>query len=387
MLADLTNMPPVFNESLIAWDEGFTDIVLQGGTQSGKTFNQVIANAVICASEKNIVFTVVGRTVPFIKRGALQDFQRALAEYPLLQNYIKDFNKTDRIYTFKNNSTLQFSVFPTVDDAKGAKRDYLFINEADSITHEIAHHLMIRTNKTRFYDYNPSAAFWVHDTLLNKDTTKLIISDHRHNPFLTQEKHDEIENHPDPEWHRVYARGLTGNITGIVFPNWKIIEGNEWKNEIKEVIYGIDYGYTNDPTAILKIFILSKNEVVLQELMYTPSSDDAFITEVLEKNGYFPEQYAYADHDKVVNSLLRRRGVSVFNAVKQDRGNAIQKIRSLQVWYTPESVNIHRERARYQFKKTNDLVTNIPDETGSNHTMHAAIYGIYTHFLRMNYFI
>jgi phage terminase large subunit len=384
MFADF---PPVFHNTLLAWKQGYKDVVNQGGTSSSKTFNQNIANAVICASEPNTVFTVTGRSVPFIKRGALQDFQQALNLYPVLQHYIKQYNITDRTYTFRNGSTLQFSVFPTASDAKGAKRDYLFMNEADSIPYEIAHHLMIRTSKTRFYDYNPTAAFWIHDHLLNKDTTRLIISDHRHNPFLSEAQHNEIENHPDPEWHKVYARGLTGNITGIVFPNWKQMEGEEWRSEVKGIIYGIDYGYTNDPTCILKIYILSKHEVVLEELMYTPSSDDEFISEVLFKSGYSPESCVYADHDKVVNSQLQRRNINIHNAVKIDRAFAIQKIRGIQVWYTPNSVNVHKERSRYVFKKTNDIVTGIPDETGANHAMHSAIYGIYTHFLRNQLFI
>jgi phage terminase large subunit len=238
-----------------------------------------------------------------------------------------------------------------------------------------------------FIDYNPTAAFWVHDKIIPRPDTKLIISDHRRNHFIAEEIHTEIENHPDPEWRRVYARGLTGNITGICFPNWKPIQDDSYKNEVQEVIFGVDFGYTNDPTAIVKISIISKFETICEELMYIPSGDDKFIAEVLQQNGANDMTPIYCDHDKEIIGLLRRRGLLAVGAKKNDKGGDILKIRSVQVFYTPNSKNIHFERSRYCFKHTDDIVTNIPDDRTPHHCMDAIRYAIYTHFLRMGYFI
>jgi phage terminase large subunit len=364
---------------------------------------------IIAIETKNLVITVTGRSIPFLKRGVILDITNILAmdQYKDLNKHISKYNIQDRKLTFKNGSFIEFPIFQTEGDAKGSKRHILFINEADSIDFVIAEHLYTRTmaqEKTgaggiRFIDYNPSAPFWVHDKIIPRDDCQLIISDHRGNQFLTQDKHDEIENHPDDDWWRVYARGLTGNITGLCFPNWKVIQGDEWRKEVQDVIWGGDIGYTSSKTAIVKIHILSKTEVVIEEVYYKPETDDAVIQEVLDGWGYASEP-SYWDHNMTdkggqpmqVLALLKRRGINAMPAFKAGKSQQIQKIRGIQVWYTSNSLNVAAERARYRFKmfydnNGNQVQTNSIDEGTPNHIMDAIQYGIYTHFLRNNMFL
>lgn len=382
------NMPPLFYQNLIS-KENYKILVNQGGTYSAKTYNINIIVFLECIRTPNTRATVTGQSIPNLKRGALRDMQNMLKDdrYKILAESLVSYNKTDRTFFFKNGSIIEFTIFTSEQDAKNGKRDLLFINEANGVDWMIAQHLILKTERNVFIDYNPTAAFWCHDHITIRKDACLIISDHRANRFISQEIHDEIEGHPDPEWRKVYARGLTGNITGIVFPNWKPINNDEWKEEVSQIFWGVDYGYTNDPTAIVKCYFINKYELVLEEIMYTPSSDDKFIFDVLIANDYHSSQQVYADHDKVTNTLLRRRGISINNAWKLERENAINKIRGIQCWYTPKSTNIHFERSRYVFKKTKDFLTSIPDESGANHLMHASIYAIYTHFLRNNLFL
>lgn len=352
----LSNVSTLFYNNWINIEK-YKILINQGGTYSGKNWDILLVILCMVVERPNLRVTVTGQSIPNIKRGALRDLQNILKrdEYSVFNQFIKQYNKTERTYYFKNGAFIEFTIFTSEQDAKNGKRDVLYINEANGVDWPIAEFLIQKSEVAAFVDYNPTCAFWAHDKLLIRKDCIRIISDHRNNKFISNEIHNEIENHPDPEWHKVYARGLTGNITGIVFPNWKQMEGEEWRKEIKEIVYGIDYGYTNDPTCILKIYVLSKFEVVLEELMYTPSSDDEFISEVLFKSGYSAESCVYCDHDKSVNSQLQRRNINIHNAIKTDRAFAIQKIRGIQVWYTPNSVNVHKERSRYVFKKTNEI--------------------------------
>jgi phage terminase large subunit len=136
-----------------------------------------------------------------------------------LKTMVKNYNKTDRIFEFHNGTLIEFKSYTDAQDAKSGKRDYLFINEANGITYDIYNELSLRTRKRVFIDYNPNSNFWVHEHLIGKKNVELIISDHRHNPFLTQPERDKIEllKEADEELWKVYARGLTGKIMGLVF--------------------------------------------------------------------------------------------------------------------------------------------------------------------------
>lgn len=193
-------------------------VVNQGGTSSGKTYSIIqllFTLAIACPMQ---VITVVGQDIPNLKKGAYRDAKTIYSNSKDLQQWFGKPNETDRVFTCTNGSIIEFTSYQDEQDAKSGKRDYLFVNEANGISYDIYRQLAIRTRKKIFIDYNPSASFWVHEELIGKEGVKLIISDHRHNPFLTQEQHDKIEGISDPDYWKVYARGLTGKIEGLLFP-------------------------------------------------------------------------------------------------------------------------------------------------------------------------
>jgi len=189
-------------------------VINQGGTSAGKTYAiQQVLFCIACKKEKQVI-TVVGQDIPNLKAGALRD---ALKIYNSLEHFmlmVKSYNKTDRIFEFHNGTIIEFRSFSDAQDAKSGKRDYLFVNEANGITWDIYTELALRTRERIFIDYNPNYNFWVHDRLIGQPGVQLIISDHRHNPFLTERERDKIEKLKldDYELWKVYARGLTGKI-------------------------------------------------------------------------------------------------------------------------------------------------------------------------------
>lgn len=239
------------------WESKSDIVVQQGGTWSGKTYG-IMQCLFSLAVSGNYVITVVGQDIPNLKRGALRDAQTIESSSPILKQLIQSYNASDRIYKFYSGSIIEFVSYANEQDARNGKRDFLFINEANGITWNIAEQLINRTRIRSFIDYNPSAPFWAHEKLINtkqfgNKSVQFVRSWHVHNTFLTPEQHEHIEKRTaeDPEWGRVYGRGNTGKIEGLIFRNWDTVD--TIPDAAALIGYGLDFGYTNDPTACVEV--------------------------------------------------------------------------------------------------------------------------------------
>lgn len=396
----------IFTETLRDLRYGVRRIRHQGGQYSGKTVN-VLGALATCASEEDDggVTTVTSMSFPHLKGGALRDFEMYV--YPHFKHAIKKYHKTDHLFSFKSGHLFEFKVFETEFSARGQKRKRLFVNEANKFDYMTYWQLDSRSEQT-IVDYNPTIRFWAHEKLENDGETKFYISDHRHNPFLTEAKHREIENictfkkdqygniikdekgNPivekgNYELWKVYARGITGNVTGVIFPNWEVIDDEDFPRDLEqEWIYSIDFGYTNDPTAIVKICKVA-NTLFIKELAYETGLSPISINQILKANGYKDSMPLYCEHDPDMVRLLRNLGIQALLARKGSGSiNAgIELINSYDVKYPCSSKNLHRERGMYIWDtdKTTGKLINIPVEY-NNHLMDASRYGIYTKYLR-----
>lgn len=247
-------------------DDNYRIFVNQGGTSSGKTYCIMQLLIIIAMETPRQVITVVGEDLPNLKVGALRDTQSIMESCEELKRLFME-NRTDHYFKCHNGSLIEFKSYDSPQDAKSGKRDYLFINEANGISYDIYWQLAMRTRKKVYLDYNPSARFWVHDKLIGRKDVKLIISDHRGNKFLTEEEHAKIESIDDKELWRVYARGLTGKITGLVFPDFRIVDELPPLEECKMRAYGLDFGYVNDESALEEVR-LAHGEIWTDEIIY-----------------------------------------------------------------------------------------------------------------------
>jgi len=395
----------IYTETIFSLESGVRRIIHQGGAYSGKTVNILSALATLCAREPGGVTTVTGMSFPHLKGGALRDFEDYV--YPDFKGAIKQYHRTDHTFTFKSGPVMEFKVFETEMAARGSKRKRLFINEANKFDYMVFFQLDGRSEQT-IIDYNPTIRFWSHEKLEPEPNTIKFISDHRHNPFISDQKHLEIEN--IGEWRRdkdgllilgedgkpirktgdeglwkVYARGLTGNVTGVIFPNWEMIDDDDFpRNE--DWVYSCDFGYTNDPTAIVKQ-VLVGNTLFVKELAYETSLPPINCVQILRANGFDAKRSPlYCEHDNDMIFQLRKHGATYATQARKGQGSVnagIELLKTFDVKYPASSRNIHRERGMYiweEDKKTGEI-TNIPVDR-NNHLMDAIRYGAYTRYLK-----
>lgn len=355
----------MFNTSVLyeANRDAKEDVVVnQGGSSSGKTYSILQVLFTKAVEEYNVI-TVVGQDIPNLKAGALRDALDIYNNSPELQSYVISYNITDRIFTFDNGSIIEFKSFKNPQDAKSGKRDYLFINEANGISYEVYFELEIRTKKQSFIDYNPNAEFWVHEKVIGQPNAKLIISDHRHNPFVQQKIRDKLEalKEKDLDLFKVYGRGLTGKIEGLIFRNWDIVDSVPEGS--KRVAYGLDFGFTNDPTAFGALY-LNNGELYADELIYESGLTNPEICKRMR-------EFSVLSHEEIVADSAEPKSIQEiynehFNIKPAQKGadsikNSIDILKRYKLNVTRRSVNLRKELNSYKWAVDKDgKPTNTP---------------------------
>lgn len=365
---------------------------------SGKSYAIMQVLITVALANPGYRITICTDTIPNLKKDIMRIMAEIVSMNPNVKRFVATYNSTDRIYTFLNGAFIEFNSYETREDAKGGKRDVVYINEATRLGYDVFSELYLRTLHKVFIDFNPTVRFWVHDRILGTPdeykSVKVIRSWHVHNPYLSQEMHDRIENIKDPELWKVYARGLLGKLTGLVF-SWGRV--SEWpKSAVKEVIWGIDWGYTTDPTAITRVACMEDGSYVVDLVFYAPMTaimpdKDNFqkvakvdyLVYVLKQAGWHGNPI-YADHDKELILSFRKMGVMVMPAEKGTGAelNRILYCKQKEISYTINSRELESELQRYRFVEVDGRNTN-KIAPGNDHAIDSAVMAIYSHRNRM----
>lgn len=327
-------------------------VINQGGTSSGKTY--AIMQVLFCIACENagLVITVVGQDIPNLKARALRDSLKIYSDSPPVASCVRSYNRSELIFEFNNSTILEFKSYDDAQDAKSGKRDYLFINEANGITWHVYTELALRTRNRIFIDYNPNAAFWVHDNLIGKPNVQLIISDHRHNPFLDDGMRNKIESLKDidTEQWKVYARGITGKVTGLVLTNWTLCDAIPV--DAKLLAVGLDFGFTNDETGCIEVY-KQNGELWINELIYETGLTNPDISERLTSLGIDKRTEIIADSAEPKSiEELKRLGWRVTGVKKgaDSITNSVDILKRYSLNITRNSVNLRNELSRYKWR-------------------------------------
>ena len=238
--------------------------------------------------------------------------------------------------------------------ARGVRRDGLFINEGDRIKWETARQLIMRTRDVVYIDYNPVAEFWVHERYKGKPDTSFEIVTYKDNEACPQAAIDEIEAYKitDPEWFKVYGLGIVGNLyAGKVFRNWQ--ELDIFPNI--DYWYGLDFGFSNDPTAVIKV-AKEKNSIFVEELIYQIELTNADIAKLLKQRGYKGEIIICDSAEPKSIQELKLLGINAIPADKKPGSimEGIDYLKRHNVLLTRGSADIWKEYKHYKWQKDRD---------------------------------
>ena len=360
-----------------------------GGTRSGKTFADLQCLFELAVQDKKPTITsVVSETFPHLKRGAIRDFPEAIGDY-WNESY---WSKGEYIYRFPHNGAI-IEFFSADSPAKvhGPARDRLFLNEAQSIPYEIARQLFVRTRGLIILDYNPTHSFWVNENVEIRDNCKTIHSTYQDNPFLTEEQVAEIEaNRGDRNWWQVYGEGKVGTLEGVIYEFEQIDEMPDHEegaaDGLREV-WGMDFGFTHDPTAIVRVLADTGRKVAyVDEICYKTGMVNAEIAQVLQGQSVPRWVHIWADaaEPKSIAEIGMQSGLNVVPCdksapVRSDRLKfQLQWMQGWRLYVTKRSLNLIKELRNYTWAKDRDgNFTGQPIDI-FNHAMDAMRYALYS---------
>lgn len=354
-------------------------IANKGGTRSTKTWSLLQLMLTIATTQKVLV-SIVSESMPHLRKGAMRDMEKILDNAHLVEDRHFQRNRTENTITFPNGGMIEFFSVDSYTKVHGAQRDYLFINECNNIEWEIYRQLAIRTSKVVFLDWNPRSAFWWDERLEGRGDSILIKSTYFDNPFLSASQIAEIEsNKGDENWWRVYGLGENGSVEGLVYSRFKIVQNYPTTGKMR--FFCIDFGFTNDPTAILKV-TLQGGELWIEEIAYQVGMLNKDIAEALINAGATRNDNIVADsaEPKSIAEINAFGGLNI-KATSKGQGSivaGINAVRAYQLNVMSDALGIIEELRNYSWKKDiNGNYLNVPVDK-YNHALDALRYGVTT---------
>lgn len=353
--------------------------VVQGGSSAGKTYS-ILLYLIYFSLQRKVSISIVAENVPVIKRGAYNDFIIILQKLNLYNE--SKHNKTDRIYHL-NNSTFEFFGADDASKLRGSRRDILFINECNNVSFEAFEELNLRTRQFTFLDYNPTAQFWVQTEVLNDDEENadfLIVTykdnefldDKTKNDFVIMEKKSKTSDFWANRW-KVMGLGQLGIQTGAIFSDWSEIDSLPAEAEL--LGSGLDFGFTNDPTALVSVYRFN-GDLILDEKIYQKGLlNNQLATLIKSTDAKNAVIYADSAEPKSI-AELKMYGLTVMPVIKgkDSISYGIQLMQEQHIKVTSRSTNLIKELQNYTwFKDKEGKSLNIPIDSW-NHAIDSTRY-------------
>ena len=332
--------------------------IVQGGTSSSKTFSIIPLLIDYAVFKPKTEISIVSESIPHLRRGALKDFIKIMDWLGMYRE--EQFNRSTLRYDFVNGSYIEFFSADQADKLRGARRDVLFVNECNNITFESYHQLAIRTRRFIYLDYNPTSEFWVHKELLSDNDAEMIILTYKDNEALDKDLVKEIEKAKDKakessywaNWWKVYGLGEVGVVDGVIFENWEVVKQIP---ETAELLgYGLDFGFTNDPTALISVYRFN-SELYVKELIYKTRLTNNDIVNLMNQLGVDKYKDIIADsaEPKSIEDIYRGGFRNIYGAKKgaDSIRNSIDKLQRYKINITEDSTNLIKEFRGYVWTK------------------------------------
>ena len=241
-------------------------VVEQGGTRSGKTYNIILWIIFeYCTNNRNKVITVCRKSFPSLRATVLRDFMTILESHNLYSE--KFHNKSNSEYYLFGN-LVEFISLDQPQKIRGRKRDLLFINEGNELFWEDWQQLVFRTQDRIVIDFNPSDEYhWIYDKVLPRDDCDFFKTTYLDNPFVEESIRKEIEllKDTDEQYWQIYGLGERAASRSTVF---RYAEVSHIPEDAELVAYGMDFGFSNDPSTLVSVYTKDINLYVKEQQTY-----------------------------------------------------------------------------------------------------------------------
>jgi len=345
--------------------------VIQGGMASSKTFSIMILLVGYAESYPDSLITVAGMTYNHLATGTMRDFQRIMKETNRWDE--ARFNKSSKIYTFANGSQIEFLSTDNMT-SRGPRRDVLFVNEANGIDYETFDQLASRTRDFVILDYNPSARFYAHDELVEKqkDRTSFIILTYEDNEALSKQERENIESRkPKPgeepsNFWLVYGLGQIGSLEGNIYKGWNEASPEDIRKNGELVRYGLDFGFGH-PTGMTSIYENPDGSLGIIEEIYEQGIGASEYPDKLREHNIDPSVLIVADAARPeIIADIKRAGYRIIGANK-DAGSVrrgISRVEERNIVYSGK--NLKQEYFSYAWRKKRSTGETIYEPEKSN---------------------
>ena len=357
-------------------------LVAQGGMRAAKTYSMLMLIISWCQTNADKVATVASMSYPHLSRGAIRDFQTIMKAADIWEP--ERWNQSSKIYTFGNGTILEFISVDNMS-AHGPARDLLFVNEANDMDFQTFQNLAFRTTGKVIIDYNPTHEFWAHQLVKDeKDNADFIILTYKDNEALAPSIRKAIESRrPKPgeepsNWWTVYGLGQIGSLEGNVYSGWTPI--SEVPSDYVLRRYGVDFGFTNDPTAIVGVYENENGDIILDEKLCETKVLTPQLVSIIKE---LPDGLCVCDNARPeIIAELQANGIRAIpcNKTAGEKLNGkrynIELVQRRQIKYTSRSKELEREYLSYAWrrKKTGEYIDEPQD--GNDHIMDAIAYAI-----------
>ncbi len=387
----------IFNECYLPYLEDYSTriIVFYGGAGSGKSFfiAQRLVYKALKDKRKILVLRKVNRTT---KASTFQLLLDTLIQFGII-NHCR-INRTDFTITLPNGS--QFLCMGLDDPEKIKSITGLtdaWLEEATEFTLDDFSQVNLRirdpkaANQQIVLSFNPvSKANWCYlqffqdnpDLLDFRKSVKIVHTNYQDNRFLPEEYIESLlqMKKTNPVYYKIYALGEFGSLDKLVYNNWQVMDFDP-SNIKGQSMCGLDFGYTNDPTAFVYSVMVPEEQriYICREWGGTGYLNDAIADRIREMG--FAKSIIMADsaEQKSIDEI-KRSGIDRIRPCAKGKGSilqGIQKVQQYELVVHPSCRCLKEELENYSWKKdknTNEYINEPIDEF--NHYLDALRYSL-----------
>ena len=350
--------------------------VVQGGTSAGKTYDILLDELNEAILQRGILTTIMSDTMPNLRHGAMRDFLKICRETHVWD--MSEWNATYSILTLPNSSMIEFYSADS-EDALGARRDRLFINEANRISQDAFDQLEVRTEQKITLDFNPVNRFWAHDLVARPDVDFVKLN-YLDNEALSKNIIDTLERRKGDgtsNWWRVYGLGEIGSLEGNIYQGWIAVDEIPQNALLKR--YGVDFGW-NDATAVIAVYEDEEGALWLNQCIYQSQLP---VPTLIERLKALPDALFVCDNARPeIIAEMQRSGLRAIGSNKTagEKMNGkrynIELVSRRKIHYTKDSKELEQEFLTYAWRKKKTGETIDEPNDGNDHAMDALAYAV-----------